>query len=105
MTTAPSSQEIEALAALIGEAAYLEVAKWHLYLNDAKLHLPLAEQVYPLLQGDRLSLDTLKSCLKDVGVSIGGGQRQIPLFDLLPSACVQDLYRVLEAYQRSCPSC
>ena len=100
MTTAASSQEIEALAALIGEAAYLDVAKWHLYLNDAKLHLPLAEQVYPLLQDDRLSLDTLKSCLKDFGVSIGAGQRQIPLLDLLPQTCVNTLYQVLEDYQR-----
>lgn len=100
MTTAASSREIEALAALIGETAYLDVAKWHLYLNDAKLHVPLAEQVYPLLQDDRLSPDRLKTCLQQFEVAIGAGQRQIPLLDLLPSTCVQDLYRVLEEYQR-----
>ncbi|MEB3273358.1 MAG: DUF3181 family protein [Prochlorothrix sp.] len=100
MTSSASSQEIEALAALIGEVAYLDVAKWHLYLNDAKLHLPLAEHVYPLLADDRLTEASLNTCLRDLDVAIGAGQRHIPLVDLLPRACVADLYRALEDYQR-----
>ncbi|MGL6338716.1 MAG: DUF3181 family protein, partial [Waterburya sp.] len=33
-----TTQEIEALAAQIGENVYIDIAKWHLYLNDAHLH-------------------------------------------------------------------
>lgn len=46
----PSTTEvIEAIAAEIGEAVYIDVAKWHLYLSNAHLHTVVAEQVYPML--------------------------------------------------------
>ncbi|KKI98927.1 DUF3181 family protein [Prochlorothrix hollandica] len=99
MTLSASSQEIEKLAAVIGESAYVDVAKWHLYLNDAKLHVPLAEQVYPLLQDDRLTLEALRSLLSHYLVPLGGGQRQIPLLDLIPSSCLSQLYAALGDYQ------
>ena len=44
-----NNQQIEDLAAEIGDKVYIDVAKWHLYLKDAKLHTTLAEQVFPLL--------------------------------------------------------
>ena len=46
-----NNQQIEELAAEIGDKVYIDVAKWHLYLQDAKLHTLVAEQVYPLLTG------------------------------------------------------
>ena len=50
-----NTQDIENLAAKIGETVYIDVAKWHLYLNDAKLHVVVAEKAYPLLEDDSLT--------------------------------------------------
>ncbi|MGB0563436.1 MAG: DUF3181 family protein [Spirulinaceae cyanobacterium] len=94
------TQTLEALAAEIGQAAYIDVAKWHLYLNDAKLHTTVAEQVAPLLVADELTEAKLSQLLQAISVAIGGGQRQIPLADLLPSACQQDLLDCLTEFQR-----
>jgi hypothetical protein len=94
-----SSEVLEKLAAAIGEAVYLDVAKWHLYLNDAKLHLPLAEQLYPLIDARRLSQDTVSAVLQAFPVPVGGGRRQIPLLDLLPKQGLPQLLDVLEDFQ------
>jgi hypothetical protein len=98
MSAVPSSRDVEQLAAAIGEAAYLDVAHWHLYLNDAKIHTPLAEKLYPLVQENRLSLEALRSILGEMPVVIGGGQRQIPLLDFMPATSVQNLYQALQDY-------
>jgi len=59
-----STQDIEALAAKIGENVYIDVAKWHLYLNDAHLHTTVAEKVYPLLEDDSLSEDAVSGQIR-----------------------------------------
>lgn len=99
MTYSNTSEAIEALAYQIGENVYLDVAKWHLYLRDAKLHTPLAEQIYTLIDDNRLSKQAVIEILTNMKVDIGGGRRRLPMVDFLPDSCVRDLMMLLEDYQ------
>lgn len=54
MSYSASAETIEVLAANIGDVVYMDVAKWHLYLNDAKLHTLVAQRLYPMVEGDRI---------------------------------------------------
>ncbi|MCC0177334.1 DUF3181 family protein [Waterburya agarophytonicola K14] len=95
-----NTQDIEALAAKIGETIYIDVAKWHLYLNDAKLHTVVAEKVYPLLEDDSLSEDGVIAILQSIPIKLGGGATQLGLDKLLPMQCKVDLVDLLEEYQK-----
>jgi len=98
---ANSSEAIEKLAGAIGENVYIDVAKWHLYLNDAHLHTPLAEQFYPLLSQGSISEDQVLEVLKGIAIKLGGGKREVPLSDLLPMQSQVHLMDVLEEFQRN----
>jgi len=100
MATANTSQAIEALAAEIGQNVYMDIAKWHLYLREAHLHTLLAERLYPLLTNDTLEEGEVLRILEDIAVSLGGGKREVPLIDLIPTRCQVDLMDLLEDYQR-----
>ena len=100
MTYSGISRAIEDLAQAIGDKVYLDVAKWHLYLQDAKLHVPLAEQLYPLIDEDRVSEDAVKGILQGMTVPIGGGKKHLPMMDLIPDGSVRDLMQAIEDYQR-----
>lgn len=95
-----NTQDIEALAAKIGENIYIDVAKWHLYLNDAHLHTVVAEKVYPLLESNSLSEDSITSVLQEISVKLGGGKTQSTLNELLPMQCMMSLLDLLEEYQK-----
>ena len=95
-----STEDIEALAAVIGENVYIDVAKWHLYLRDAHLHNVLAQKLYPLLTGDNLEESQVLQILADIPVQLGGGKRQVSLADLLPTRSQINLMDTLEEYQR-----
>jgi hypothetical protein len=97
---AKTAELIESLAAEIGENIYIDIAKWHLYLSDAHLHTPLAEQLYPLLEARSLSEDQVIQVLQQMIVKVGGGRRELPLIDLLPMQCQVTLMDVLEKFQR-----
>jgi ABC-type phosphate transport system ATPase subunit len=97
MATTP---DIEALAAKIGESIYIDVAKWHLYLNDAHLHTVVAEKIYPLLEANALTEDAVADVLKDIPVKLGGGQTELSLSQLLPMQCQMNLIDLLEEYQQ-----
>ncbi|MGD1943444.1 MAG: DUF3181 family protein [Leptolyngbyaceae cyanobacterium] len=99
MSYSPPAETIEALAASIGEVVYIDVAKWHLYLNDAKLHTLVAQRLYPLVADKRLAEADIAQVLQDVPISLGGGRKQLPLADLVPTACMSDLIRALEDFQ------
>lgn len=99
MSTIGSTETIEALAAEIGEVVYLDVAKWHLYLNDAKLHIPVAQRLYPLLAEGDLTEDAVQAILADIPITLGAGRRQVPLRDLIPTGCMGDLMRALEDFR------
>ena len=96
-----TSQAVERLAAEIGENVYIDIAKWHLYLSDAHLHLPLAEQLYPLLAENKLTEAQVETILQGMMVKLGGGKRELPLADLIPMQGRVSLMDQLEEFQRS----
>ncbi|PSN16867.1 thylakoid-associated protein [filamentous cyanobacterium CCT1] len=100
MSDASTARAIEALAAAIGDNVYLDVAKWHLYLRDAKLHTPLAEKLYPLVVGDKVTDAAVTDILAGTPVAIGGGQKTVTLADLVPAASKADLLEAIADYQR-----
>jgi hypothetical protein len=84
---ANNSEQLEALASEIGDKIYIDVAKWHLYLKEAKLHTVLAEKAYPFLAAGNVTGDKVNEILGQVIVPLGGGRKEVPLSDLLPVAC------------------
>ncbi len=95
-----STEFIENLAADIGSKVYIDIAKWHLYLNDAHLHMPLAEKLAALLEDGDISESNVKAAMASLKVSLGGGQTTLPLSDLVPSQCYRDLMDALEEHQQ-----
>ncbi|MDB9519660.1 DUF3181 family protein [Roseofilum reptotaenium CS-1145] len=93
------TEAIENLAAEIGENVYIDIAKWHLYLNDAHLHTPLAERLYPLLAEDSLEENKVLEILQEITVKLGGGRRQIALLNLMPMQAQLNLMDLLEEFQ------
>jgi hypothetical protein len=98
---ANSRAEIEALAAEIGENIYIDVAKWHLYLAEAHLHTPLAEQLYPMLQEDTLTEEALMQVLRNMSVVLGGGKLEASLADLIPTKGQVSLMDLLEEFKKN----
>ncbi|MEG4278256.1 DUF3181 family protein [Microcoleus sp. MON1_C1] len=97
---ANTTQAIESLAAEIGENVYIDIAKWHLYLNDAHLHTVVAQQLYSMLEDGNLDADQVERVLQGIPVKLGGGKREVPLADLIPMQCQVQLMDVLEEFQR-----
>ncbi len=95
-----TTEAIESLAAEIGENVFIDVAKWHLYLRDAHLHTLVAEQLFPLVQQNKVTEAQVTDILKKIPVKLGGGKREVPLADLLPMQSQVRLMDVLEEYQR-----
>jgi len=96
-----TTENIEALAAEIGQNVYIDVAKWHLFLADAHLHTALAERLYPMVQSNSLAENQVTQVLAEIPVQLGGGQREVPLADLVPKQCQRTLMDILEEYQRN----
>jgi hypothetical protein len=100
MATIPTTEMLEALAAEIGENVYIDIAKWHLYLSDAKLHTVVAEKLYPLITAKTVTEDRVLELSASIPVKIGGGRKEIPLIDLLPLQCQVSLVDIAEKYQK-----
>ncbi|GBF82249.1 DUF3181 family protein [Aphanothece sacrum] len=101
MANSNTTQEIESLAAEIGESIYIDVAKWHLYLAEAHLHTIVAEKVYPLIENDELSEASVISILRQIPVKLGAGRLEVSLLELLPMQCQVNLIDLLEKYQNN----
>lgn len=86
---------IEALAAEIGENVYIDVAKWHLYLSDAKLDEVLAEKLFPLLSAGEPSNTQITDILQEIKVSLGEGKVELSLNDLLPTTGVKKIQDII----------
>lgn len=99
MANSNASETLEALAADIGENVYIDVAKWHLYLSDARLHTVVAERVYSLLEENSINENTVLQVLREIPVKLGGGKVELPLTDLLPASCLTNLMELLKEYQ------
>lgn len=95
------NQVVEQLAADIGDRIYIDVAKWHLYLKDAKLHTGLAESFLPMCESGKIDEAAVKATLATVKIKLGGGKQELSLADLIPNAGVGDLVRILEDCARS----
>ncbi|HEY9728838.1 MAG TPA: DUF3181 family protein [Chroococcales cyanobacterium] len=100
MAKTNTTEFIEDLAADIGKEVYIDIAKWHLYLSDAHLATVVAQRVYPLLTNNTLDESEVLKILENIPVSLGGGKREVPLIDLLPTRCQVNLMDLLEEYQR-----
>ncbi|MEH1935868.1 MAG: DUF3181 family protein [Nostoc sp.] len=100
MAKTNTTELLEALAAEIGENVYIDIAKWHLYLSNAKLHTLVAEQLYPLITSNAINEDQVTKVLESIPIKIGGGRSELPLIDLLPLQCQVNLVDILEKYQR-----
>jgi hypothetical protein len=93
-------EQIEQFAAAIGEEVYLDIAKWHLYLRDAKLHTQLAEKLAPLVLDRRIDEASVAAVLSQIPIKLGGGRHELPLADLLPMQSLLNLQDVLEDFAR-----
>ncbi|MFT0813867.1 DUF3181 family protein [Synechococcus sp. OH20] len=100
MAQVPSNPEIEQLAAAIGEEVYIDVARWHLYLRDAHLHILLAEQLAPQVMAGKVDENAVTEILQGIPVKVGGGRKELPLADLLPMQSLLNLLDVLEEFSR-----
>jgi hypothetical protein len=99
-----TSQNIEQLAAAIAEEVYIDIAKWHLYLGDAHLHTVLAEKFYPMITdgtSGRIDEIAVTKVLANVFVKVGGGRREIPLVELIPSHAESNLLGILERFAQN----
>lgn len=101
MANSYTTQDIEKLSADIGENIYIDIAKWHLYLSNAHLHTVVAEKAYPLLEDKRISEAEVSKILAEIQVNLGGGRREVPLIDLIPTAVQDDLVSLLKKYQNN----
>ncbi len=99
MVNSIASQDLEDLAADIGQNIYIDVAKWHLYLADAHLHTVLAERFAELLPAGSITPSQVTQVLSDIDVPLGGGRQEVSLRDLLPQQCEGKLMDILEDFQ------
>lgn len=74
--------------------------KRHLFLKDAKYHIPLARIVSERIaaDGNRFEEESLLQILRDCPVKVGGGKGTVQMFDLMPSICIQDFLKIAEDY-------
>lgn len=91
-----SAQELEELTQAIADRLYVEVAQWHLYLGDAGLAAPLAQECAGRL--DQGAAVCARQALEAVQVPIGGGATRLPLARLIPANQLRDLEELLEPY-------
>jgi|TARA_B110000977_G_scaffold11481_1_gene14822 hypothetical protein len=91
---------ISELAENLGSDVYMDINGWHLFLKDAKYHVPLARIVSNRIaaDGNRFDEGAVLQILKDCPVKIGGGKNTVKLFDLMPNICVQDFTKIVEDY-------
>ncbi|MEL4897258.1 DUF3181 family protein [Crocosphaera sp. Alani8] len=98
MANENTTRAVESLAAEIGENIYIDVAKWHLYLSDANLDTLLAEKIYPLLENDEVTEESIGEILRQISVPLGGGRKEVPLIELLPVQCQKNLLDLSEEF-------
>jgi hypothetical protein len=101
MAQTNTTEIIEALAAEIGDNIYIDIAKWHLFLRDAKIHTLVAQELYPLITSNKaINENDVTKIIKSVPIKIGGGRNEVSLIDLLPLQCQVSLIDILEKFQR-----
>lgn len=91
---------VSELAENFGQDVYVDINGWHLFLRDMKFHVPLARIVSEQVAADnnRFEEDNIIDILKKCPVKVGGGRKEIPLYDMMPNRCVQDFLKITEEY-------
>ena len=91
--------------AYIGRDVYIDVSGWHLFLKEAKaakgltLAQALAQQFGVDVSSGQFSSSKLEEILQKVPIKLGGGKTQVPLYELLPSACIRDLESIVKDFE------
>lgn len=85
---------IEQLAAAIAEDIYLDIARWHLYLDDAKVHIELATQLWPLIQQRPIDSTQVQQILAKIPITIGNGKQTLPLVQFIPASAETRLLEI-----------
>ncbi|MGQ9865760.1 MAG: DUF3181 family protein [Pseudanabaenaceae cyanobacterium] len=101
MASSLSTETLEQLAARVAAETYLDVARWHLYLNDAKLDRRVAEACAELLAADNVNATTVADCLRQIEVPLGGGKTILPLWALVPEGAIARLTQTLQEFAES----
>lgn len=89
-----------------GKDIYIDVNGWHLFLRDAsagkglKLSQALGQQLGSEVSAGKLRPDDIEQILKKVPIKLGAGKTTVSLFEVLPSASVADLQRILERFAK-----
>jgi len=108
VATATSSAHtpFDELADRIGRDCYIDVAGWHLYLKDVKvggatsMAQGIAQQAGALVLGQGFNSGDIEQFLSKVPVKMGQGKVTLPLSEVMPARCVQDLLDICEDYAR-----
>jgi hypothetical protein len=91
-----SAPQLQELSQALADRIYLQVAGWNLYLGDAHLAEPLAEELAGLLQqGAGVAA---RQALERLQVPLGGGSTRLPLARLIPPGQLVDLEDILEPF-------
>ncbi|RCL51383.1 MAG: DUF3181 family protein [Synechococcus sp. MED-G71] len=90
-----SAAQLEELTQALAERIYLQVAGWNLYLGDAKLARPLAEELAAV--ADQGAAAAVRQALERLQVPLGGGSTRLPLARLIPPGQLVDLEEVVES--------
>ncbi|MFQ3678914.1 MAG: DUF3181 family protein [Pseudanabaenaceae cyanobacterium] len=101
MASSLSNEMLEQLAALVAAETYLDVARWHLYLNDAKLDRRVAEACGDLLAAGQVNPTAVADCLRQIEVPLGGGKTTLPLWALVPETAIARLTQTLQEFAES----
>ena len=87
---------ISDLEDIISENISIKIEKWNLYLGDAGLARNLAIECISNKGLD--SLEAAKVSLKSILVKVGDGVYTIPLINLITSAQILELEKILEGF-------
>ena len=91
-----SASDLQDLQTAVADRLYVQISGWHLYLGDAKLARPLAEELAGLLdQGPAVAA---RQGLERLQVPVGGGSTKLPLSRLIPPGQLIDLEDILESF-------
>ena len=85
----------------IGSEIYVDVNDWHLYLKDMKgMSAGLSRAIAVKVQGgDRVDEAMVEGILKKVAITLGGGRTTLPMLDVMPLRCVQDLASLARRFE------
>ena len=89
--------DLQELQSTLADRLYIQVSGWHLYLGDAGLAQPLADESALMDQGAAVAA---RKSLEAVAVPVAGGASQLPLARLMPPAQLRELEEILESYCR-----